>query len=81
MFLFLNNGQGVGIVLVGHIQFRLDCFQREYHLNMQLQKHHNLSFNDTTTTRSISSEDQHKGLIRRRSHVWKNGLRTPFQLK
>ena len=42
MFLFRNNRQGV--VLIGHILFRSDCFQKECQLNMQLQKHRNLRF-------------------------------------
>ena len=44
MFLFQNNRQGVGVVLIDHIRFRWDCFQKECQLNMQLQKHHNLWF-------------------------------------
>ena len=44
MFLFRNNRQGVDVVLIGHIQFRSGCFQKECQLNMQLQKHHNLWF-------------------------------------
>ena len=44
MFLFQNNRQGVGVVLIDHIGFRWDCFQKECQLSMQLQKHHNLWF-------------------------------------
>ena len=44
LFLFLNNRQGVGVILIGHITFGSDCFQKECQSIMQLQKHCNLLF-------------------------------------
>ena len=44
MFHFQNNRQGVGAVLIGHMQFRSDCFQKECQLNMQLQIYRNMWF-------------------------------------